>query len=175
MTFTLLEIPVIFGLSIEVYFILIIIAGTTFFFWRWLLRKIIKDGQKRKIFTWFATIIFTPIIYEGLIMLLLFGITYTPSRDFDKSQWLTDKEGRFQMASDIIDSKMLIAKDTNQVKQILGEPSLGSGSNWRQDTVNAWTYDMGNGGGGLGFMFHNLVVKFDKEQVINVEHVKIRD
>lgn len=102
-------------------------------------------------------------------------ITYTPSQDFNKSQWLTDKEGRFQMAGDIISSKMLIGKDTNQVKQMLGEPTWGSGSTWRPDTINTWGYNMGMGGGGLGFMLHNLIIKFDKEKVVAVEHAIIRD
>ncbi len=72
-------------------------------------------------------------------------MTYTPSKNFNKSQWLTDKEGRFQMASAIIESKMLIDKDTIQIKQILGEPT------WGGDTTHVWTYDMGFGGGGYVF------------------------
>lgn len=175
MTPNFLDIPVIFGLSIEVYFILLIIAIPTFFFWRWLLKKYIKVDRTRKIATWTATLIGTPIIYVGLIMLFMFGMTYTPSKDFDKSQWLSDKEGRFQMAGDIISSKMLLGKDTNHVKQILGEPTWGSDSIWKHDTVNTWTYDMGMGGGGLGFLFHYLIIKFDKEKVVAVEHSKIRD
>jgi len=102
MTPTILDIPVIFGLSIDVYFILLIIAIPTFLFWRWLLKKYITVDRTRKIATWSATIIGTPIIYVGLIMLFMLGMSYTPSRDFDKSQWLTDREGRFQMAGDII-------------------------------------------------------------------------
>lgn len=170
MTLTFLDIPVIFGLSIEVYFILLIIAIPTFFFWRWLLKKYIKVDRTRKIATWSATLIGTPIIYVGLIMLFMFGMTYTPSKDFDKSQWLSDKEGRFQMAGDIIESKMLIGKDTTHVKQTLGEPT------WGGDTTKVWSYDMGFGGGGLGFLFHHLNLKLDNGgKVTSVEHVKIRD
>ena len=170
MTLTFLDIPVIFGLSIEVYFILLIIAIPTFFFWRWLLKKYIKVDKTRKIATWSATFIGTPIIYVGLIMLFLLGMTYTPSKDFDKSQWLTDREGRFQMAGDIIERKLLIGIDTTQVKQILGDPT------WGGDTTKIWSYDMGFGGGGLGFLFHHLNLKLDNSgQVTSVEHVKIRD
>jgi len=170
MTNTLLEIPMIFGLSIEVYFILFIIAIPTFYFWRWLLKKYIKVVRIRKITTWFATLIGTPIIYVVLIMLFMFVLTYTPSKDFNKLQWSTNIEGRFQMADDIISSKMLINKDTNQVKQILGKPS------WTSAKTKVWSYDMGLGGGGLGFLFHNLNLTLnDNGKVISVEHVKIRD
>ena len=170
MTLTLLDIPVIFGLSIEVYFILLIIAIPTFFFWRWLLKKYIKVDRTRKIATWSATLIGTPIIYVGLIILFMFGMSYKPSKDFDKSQWLTDKEGRFQMAGDLVKSKILIGKDTTQIKQILGDPT------WGGDTTQEWTYDMGFGGGMFSSLFHNLNLTFDKKgKVISVEHVKIRD
>ena len=170
MTLTLLDIPVFFGLSIEVYFILLIIAIPTFFFWKWVLKKFIKVDRTRKIATWTATLIGTLIIYVGLIMLFMFGMTYTPSKDFDKPEWILDKEGRFQMAGDIINSKMLIDKDTIQVKQILGDPT------WGMDTTHVWTYDMGFGGGGLGFLFHHLNLKLDSNsKVVAVEHIKIRD
>lgn len=167
---TLLDIPVIPALSIEVYFILLVIAILTFFFWSWLLKKYIKVERKRKFAAWSATLIGTPIIYVGLITLFLFSITYTPSKDFNKQQWLTKKEERFQMAGSIIKSKMLIGKDATQVKQILGNPIWGS------DTTKVWIYDMGSGGGGLGFLFHNLIVKLDRNgKVDSVEHIEIQD
>ncbi len=56
-------------------------------------------------------------------------MTYTPSKDFDESQRLIGREGRFQMAGDINKSKMLIGKDPNQVKQLLRDPA------WRSDTT----------------------------------------
>ncbi len=73
------------------------------------------------------------------------------------------------MGNNIIESKMLIGKDTNQVKQMLGEPTRIGGPTLQ------WTYDMGMGGGGLGFMFHNLHIKFKDQKVVSVEHGKIRD
>jgi len=169
MTLTLLGIPVIFGLSIEVYIICLIIAIATFFFCKWLFKKFVKTERRRKLTALTIALVATPLIYFGLIRLLMFWITYTPSKGFDKSQWRIDKEGRFQMAGDIINSKMLINRDTTEVKKILGDPS------WRQNAINAWTYDMGLGGGGLGFLFHSLVVKFDKNRVVAVEHAEVRD
>ena len=73
------------------------------------------------------------------------------------------------MAGDIIESKMLIGKDAKQVRQILGDPT------WGMSTDSSYTYDMGFGGGGLGFMFHRLLVKFDAKKVLSIDHVKIRD
>jgi len=72
------------------------------------------------------------------------------------------------MGDDIVKSKILLGKDTNQVKQLLGQPT------W-QDSLNvSWTYDMGFGGG-FGFLFHNLSINFDKNKVVKVEHSRIQD
>ena len=170
MTHTFLDIPVIFRLSIEVYFILLIIAVPTFFFWKWLLKKYIKVDSKRRIATWIFTFITTPIIYVPLVLLFVFGLPFEPGRNFNKHEWLTDREGRFQMANDIINSKVLIGKDTTEVKQILGEPS------WKENGHTMWTYDMGWGGGWMSSLFHNLNLTVDRQgKVVLVEHVEIKD
>ena len=170
MRLNFIHLPVIFGFSIEVYFILLISAIPTIFFRKWLLKKFIRTERTRKLATWLTTILITPVIYAGLVAFLLFG-NFTPNKDFDKSEWIKDNEGRFQMAHDIIKSKILIGKDTNQLKQIIGDPS------WRENTAQIWTYDMGYGGGsGFDFLFHNLKITFNKKgKVISVEHLEIRD
>ena len=159
----------IFGIGSEVYFILLIIAIPTFSFLQWVFKKYIKDEKKRTIATWATTIFVTPIIYVGLVIAFISWIIYTPSKYFDKSQWLTNREERFQMADDILESKMLMDKDSNQVKQILGDPDR------RGDSMREWTYGMGMGGG-FGFLFHNLKLKLDDNgKVISVEHETIND
>jgi len=128
---TLLYIPTLFGVSIEVYFILIVLGVPTFFIWRWLLKKFIKTDKTRKIVTWTATIVATPLIYVGLIMLWIFSMSYHPTHDFDKEKWFADKETRYELSEDIIDSKMLIGKTKTEVRQILGnENNLDQNDNW---------------------------------------------
>jgi hypothetical protein len=164
-----LQIPIFFGLSIEVYFILLLISFPTYFFLHWVFRKRLDDKTKRNIVALVSTIILTPIIYLGLIGIFIYFISREPSSDFVKSKWLTDREGRFEMGDDIVKSKILIGKDTNQVKELLGRATF-------QDSLNVlWTYDMGCGGGGLGFLFHNLSVQFDKGKVFKVDHIRIKD
>lgn len=166
---TLIYIPELFGISIAGYFIMLVIAIPIFFFWRWLLKKIIKADRIRIIATWLTTLILTPLIYVALIGLFFSILIHEPSKDFDKSQWFADKEERYQMADDIINNKMLNGKDTTQLKQIIGDPTS------RGDSTQKWTYDLGMGGGGLGFMFHYLIISFDKDRVVSVEHKRIRD
>ena len=91
MTFSLLDIPVLFGVSIEVYFILIILGIPTFFIWSWIFKKYIRVDRTRKIWTWAATILLTPCIYVGLIMRWFFSVSYYPNHDFEKQKWVNDK------------------------------------------------------------------------------------
>ncbi len=164
------KIHTFFKPNTDVWLIFSCVAVPIFFFMRWIFRKFIFGAVKQKIATWVATIVLTPLIYFGLIYAFLFFISREPSSDFDKSKWLAgDKERRFEMADDIVDSKILIGKDTNQVKELLGKATSQDSSNQR------WTYFVGTGGGGFGFLFHELSINFDKNKVISVTHSKIED
>ncbi|MFD2907622.1 hypothetical protein ACFSX9_02630 [Flavobacterium ardleyense] len=132
----LLIMPELFGISIEVYFIILILAIPTFFIWRWIFRKSIKDKRKLNIATWTATIISMPVIYLGIIILWIFSISYYPSNDFDREKWLNDKEKRYELSEEIIESKMLIGKTKAEVKQILGNEE-------NADESDLWNYYLG--------------------------------
>lgn len=149
--------------------ILLLISTPIYFFWRWVFNKYINDKLTRIISVWVSTIITMVGIYLGLIALLLYYITREPSSDFEQSEWLANKEERFSMGDDIVESKILVGKDTNQVKQLLGQPS------WKDSLNTSWTYDMGTGGSGLGFMFHHLSVKFDNAKVVKAEHIRMEE
>ena len=162
----LLDIPVFFGASIEVYFILIVLAIPTFFIWRRLLKKYIKVDRTRKIATWTATIIATPLIYVGLILLWIFSISYYPNRDFNKQKWFGDEDKRYELSKDIIASKMLIGKTKLQVRQILGDESDN------KDSFNVWTFGLGVRPALFNIDDSYLQVEFDSNKVVNVEQHK---
>lgn len=133
---TLLYIPTLFGVSIEIYFILLILGISNFFIWKWLLKKFIKVEKTRKIATWIATIMATPLMYVGLIMLWFCSMSYHPNHDFDKEKWFADKEKRYELSGDIIDSKMLIGKTKSEVRQLLGDEG-------NSDESDYWSYYLG--------------------------------
>ena len=160
---------VFFGPNLEVCLILFCISVPTYFIWKFIYKKYIPEIRKQKKSIWISTIISTPIIYLGLIFIFIYVIFYEPTIDFNKSQWLSKKEVRFKMADGIVKSKMLIAKDISQVKELLGQPTL-------QDSMNLyWNYDMGMATGGLGFVFHNLSINFENGKVVSVLHNRIQD
>jgi uncharacterized membrane protein len=156
-----------FGYGLDAIAIIATIGIINFIFWRWLLRRYIKDVHRRLIFVWFITIALTPMIYMAFIAVLIFSFTYIPSKDFDVKEWNADKIHRHQMADDIIDKRRLIGKDTFELKRLLGEPI------YRSDTT--WTFDMGAGGGGLGFLFHQLILNLDNGRVTIATHGKYAD
>ena len=165
----------VFGWSLQAYIICFLIALTSFFILKWLLRRFIDHGKKRTIVAVATALSLSPFIYLGLIHLMLFAFSYTPHRHFNKTDWEKYKEIRHQMAEDIINNKMLIGKDSFQVKDLLGEPDGRGNMNSPEKYRNSWLYEMGVGGGGLGFMFHRLIIIFDQNKIVRVEHAKIRD
>ena len=156
-------------MSVEVYFILLFLGILSYFIWERIFRKHIPERNKRKVIVWILTIISAPVIYIFLIGILMYYITYDPCRDFNQAEWFKEKDTRFEMGDNIIKSKMLIGKDSFQVKDILGFPSYSF------DSTRTWIYGMGLGGGGLGFQFHNLSVKFEKGKVVSVIHGRLND
>jgi hypothetical protein len=163
MTTELLFIPTLFGLSIEVYFILIILGIPTFFFWRWLFKKYIKVNKTRKLITWIATIILTPLIYVGIVMLIYFSISYYPSHDFDRQKWLTDGEKRYELSKDLINSKILIGKSKVQVRQLLGDEADN------ENKSNVWTFGLGYRPELFNIDPDHLQIEFKDDKVVNVE------
>ena len=126
----LLYIPQLFGISIEVYFFLIIISLPVFFFWKWLFKKLIPAFRTRIILTWITTIVITPIIYVGIVFLVFFIIESYPKNDFDRKLWLSDKDERYELTDDIINKKTLIGKSKDQVLEILGDENNSNTDNW---------------------------------------------
>jgi len=147
----------------------IIIAIPVFFIVLWLTRKFQKNKEYNYITASIITTLLTPVLYIGAVTIFFSILFHEPARNFDKETWLSNKAKRFQMSDNIIKSKLLIEKDTAQIKQILGDPT------WRHDSLNKWGYDMGMGGGGLGFLFHNLTVSLENGKAVKVEHFEIKD
>lgn len=100
------------------------------------MRNVIIQEKKRKFIVLMISVITTPIIYMAIILSLIIGISYYPDRDFDKEQWFNNKEKRYELSHDIIESKMLIGKSKNEVQQILG-------NEYSSDGEDHWMYELG--------------------------------
>lgn len=158
---TLLFIPEIFGISLEVFFILLVLGVPVYFVWRWILKKLIKPNLPRKITTWAITIISTPILYIGIVLLWLHYISYYPNHEFNKERWLADQEKRYELSADIIESHMLIGKTKSEVRQILGDEG-------NKDQSDNWTYYLGFRPGFANIDPDMLDIEFKNGKVIKV-------
>lgn len=144
---------------------MIILAIPIFLLWRWLFKKFIATKLKRRIITWLVTIVSTPIIYGTIALLIILSIEYYPKRDFDKKQWLTDKDKRYELSEDMIDSKMLIGKTKSEIKSLLGDEGNKVGD-------NEWYYNLGFRPELTGIDPDNLEIDFKNGKVVSVEQHK---
>lgn len=126
----------VFGISIEVYIILFILGIPTYFLLSWLLKRIIKVEKTRKIVTWTATIIVTPLVFIAIAIIILTSLYYYPTYNFDKQKWKSNIEKRYELSEDIIASKLLIGKTKIEVEEILGKEN-------NSITSDYWTYYLG--------------------------------
>ncbi len=113
-------------------------------------------------------IISTILIYFALMSAFYFPVNREKVYVFDSDRWKENKNERWRMESDLLENRILEHKDSNQVKQLLGQPDHRNGA------LNQWTYNMGQGGGGLGFLFHALLLTYDKGQVKTIQHSEFK-
>jgi hypothetical protein len=153
----------------EVYIINLVIGLVTFSILRWTLKKFIKADRLRIWLTWLGTIILTPIIYLGLIVIFINILFYEPTRDFDKEKWFADKSKRYEMRDDIVESEILKSKNKKEIIELIGLPNFGS------DSTDIWNYDLGTSGAGFGWQFNSLLITFDNDEVVKVEKREVVD
>lgn len=167
---TLMEIPQLLGISIEVYLITALFGLLIFFVFRRFLRNRIESKGKRILTAIIGALILAPIFY--LITGLIFASTIISppeyQNDFDKQRWVELKELRFEMRSDLIESEILNDKIKSEVIDLLGQPD-------RKDSSNFWIYDLGVSKAGFGWQYNELKINFENEQVIGAELIEVID
>ena len=150
-------------MSPEVPIIVLILAIPTYFICKWLMTRL-KVGNKktRKFLAIIPTVILSPIIYVGLVMIWIFSISYYPTSDFDKDEWNSNVEERFIMSEDIIESEILIDKTREEVIEILG-------NNFITNNESKITYELGHVPGLFNIDPDYLDIKLENGKVISVK------
>jgi len=115
------------------------------------------------------TLIYSGFAYVAFVWLVFNVITYERQTKFNQDKWMAEKNKRYEMAADLIQSGIVAGKDSIEIKALIGEPDL------RNDTSQIWNYNMGEGGGEFGFSMHHLVVEFAADSVSNIWHQRITD
>ena len=113
-------------MSPEVPIIVLILAVPIYFICLWGMKKIkVGTTKSRRFLAIIPTLVLIPIVYVGMVTLVISCISYYPKIDFNKTEWTTNIEDRYKMSEDILESKMLIGKTHEEVTQLLvfGFPS----------------------------------------------------
>jgi len=155
-------------MSPEVPVIILIIAIPTFFVLRWILKRFIKDSKTRNWTSILGAVVIAPILYIGLAIAFFSYLFYEPQYDFDREKWLADKQTRFEMRDDIVDSELLIGRSKSEIIDFIGNPEFG-------DSTKIWTYDLGTSGAGFGWQFNSLELTFKNDKVKEVKKIEIVD
>ncbi len=109
-------------MSIEVPIIILILAIPSYFLCKWILKKLnFGNDKNRKFIAIIPAVLFSPIMYVGIIYLWIFSVSYYPTNDFDKQEWKTNSEERYKMAADIMESELLIGKTKAEIMALLGD------------------------------------------------------
>jgi hypothetical protein len=150
-------------MSPEVPIIILILAIPVYFFTKWILNKLkIGNEKNRKYLAIIPTVVLSPLLYVEIIMIWFFSVSYYPKTDFDKQEWNNNKEERYKMSKDIINSEMLIGKTKEEVIGLLGD-------DFYSYDENSIEYDLGF----VTLLFNIdpdvLVIYFEKCKVIKVE------
>lgn len=144
-------------MGFDVIIINLVLAIPTYFICRLVSRRI-QDTGTRRLTTWLLTIVLTPIIYVGLIVAWVSFASYYPERDFDKENWRTDIEKRYEMTDDLVDNEKLIGKTKEEVKELLGQENVNFDS-------TLWTYYIGFKPSILGIDPDVLEIEFKDNKV----------
>jgi hypothetical protein len=149
-------------MSPEVPIIILILAIPTYFICKWIMKRLKVGTEKNRKFTaLIPTVILSPVIYVGLVMIWIFSVSYYPTNDFDKSEWNSNIEKRYKMSEDIIASKMLIGKTQEEVIQTLG-------ANFSSNNENRITYELGFVPGLFNIDPGYMEIKLENGKVISV-------
>ncbi len=109
-------------MSPEVPVIILILAVPVYFLTKLIFNRLKLGNEKnRKYLAIIPTVIFSPLLYVGIIMIWVFSVSYYPETDFSKQEWKENKEERYKMSNDIIESEMLIGKTKEEVIELLGD------------------------------------------------------
>lgn len=149
-------------MSPEVPIIILILAIPTYLICLWVMKKLKAGTDKnRKWLALIPTIILSPLIYVGLIMLWIFSISYYPTNDFDQTEWNSNVEERYKMSEDIIESRILIGKTHNEVIEILG-------TDFSSKNERSITYELGHVPGLFNIDPDYLEIKLENGIVVSV-------
>ena len=126
--------------------------------------------MKWKIKKYLKKITIGVIVISCITMLVILLATMDFQKKFNKELWQKNKEKRYNISTDLINSRILIGKDTNEVEKNLESPNTRFNVTF---TKTRWFYYLGES----NFMFnrksHDLIITFENSKVSEISQFEI--
>lgn len=148
-----------FGISSEVYLIVLLLALLLFFVWKFIFKKL--KAKRLITYSVIMAVITAPILYIITVACTLLIMMYYPNKDFDREKWFNDKEKRYEYSSSLKDDKLLDNKSKQEIRLYLGEPDY--------EQENTFIYYIGYKPRIIGIDPDWLRITFDKESVSTID------
>lgn len=126
--------------------------------------------DKRKWLTVLVSLVLTPIVYFYLFypMLNIFS-SYHHEKYFDAEAWEEKPQLRFEMANQILTDSILVGKNKNEIKTLLGKPEwFGWDEAMKANSEEKWNYNMGFVPGAFNTMQECIELQFTNSTVESV-------
>ena len=150
-------------MSLEVPIIILILAIPVYFLTKWTLKRLKLENENNiKYLAIIPTVILSPLLYIGIILIWIFSVSYYPNKEFNKQEWNENQEERYTMSNDIIKSEMLIGKTKEAVIARLGDDFYS----YNEDDI---AYDLGFVPGLFNIDPDVLDIYFKRGKVTKVE------
>jgi hypothetical protein len=124
------------GINMRMIIVLILLAISLYFLAFRVLKTYITKVRIRRLLSVLSAVFFSPVLYFGIVFLMLFVVSYYPKKDFDRERWVSQTELRYEMTDDIIEGNLLIGKSKSEIEGL-----LGLGGNSRESDL--WKYNVG--------------------------------
>lgn len=159
-----LLLPSFFGISLEVYFLVLFLWTPCFFLFRHLLKNLVSSNFSRNLLASLAALASATFLYLIIIFSWIYYLSYYPNQPFNRQKWYNNPEERYELSQDLIQRNILIGQSKKQVGNMLG-------SQENSDSSNYWTYDIGTKPGLFNIDPSILTIQFQEGKVVKVtEH-----
>jgi hypothetical protein len=101
-----------------------------------------------------------------LVLIILFSSLFVQCKQenkFDKEIWNNQPEKRYMQVNDLINSKILLGKNKNDVRLLLTDDCK-----YCDNSSDAWMYYLGEGSNNKDFKWEVLDVEFKNDKVIKI-------
>ena len=126
--------------------------------------------MKWKIKKYLKKITLGVIVISCITMFVILLATMDFQKKFDKELWQKNKEKRYNISTDLINSRILIGKDTNEVEKILETPNTRFNVTFAK---TRWFYYLGESNFMLKRKSHDLMITFENSKVSEISQFEI--